>query len=206
MGSRQSEMIRLMNRSFLAIFPHVIAGLVFALACAGCRPAAQPEAQAPEAKAVVAATDPWVRAFTADNRASVEFPLSPLEHEAVGGDGTNSARMFTVICNVTNKGISLRMSYSPIPAGQPAMPPLQRMEEIATSMQAQGFRLISTIEVAGLSAVYQIVADKGTDEQRFVIRMAIRPNMIYRVMAISLAGFHDDPMIPRFIGTFECKE
>jgi hypothetical protein len=40
---------------------------------------------------------------------------------------------------------------------------------------------------------------------RYVTRVAIAPKAIYRVFATSTSGFHDDPVINRFVDSFSLR-
>jgi hypothetical protein len=49
---------------------------------------------------------------------------------------------------------------------------------------------------------YRMVLEKDGGKVRCVTRVAISPKAIYRAIATSTPGFHDDPVISRFIASF----
>ena len=49
---------------------------------------------------------------------------------------------------------------------------------------------------------FRILVEKDQGKSRSLMRVALAPSAIYRVIATSTDGFHDDPVITRFIDSF----
>ena len=149
--------------------------------------------------------DGWQRVATADGNVSVEFPTSSAGEETVTEIKGVDGQMFSVLCNVTNKNINLRLSYNQTPPEAVGMSSTQQVEQVANSMKQNGFTIASLNAVSGPGEVFQIVADKAEGQQRFVMRIAIRNGVMYRAIATSTREFNADPAVATFINSFQCK-
>jgi len=52
---------------------------------------------------------------------------------------------------------------------------------------------------------YRMVIEKDDGKNRLLIRVAITSKAIYRAVATSSSGFHDDPVITRFVNSFSLQ-
>ena len=187
-------------------------GIGLSLALAGCgsdsgpKPADKPEAGEMKSHFQLASEPAkgWQRIATAQGGASVEFPISSSMVETVGDPSGSSPQVFSLSGDVTNKSINLRFSYSRIPAEWAQLAETQQLEQVVASFKQSGFGVSAVGPVPGQAGVFQIVADKNGNEQRFVVRVAFLKGFIYRAVATSIAGFHDDPDVMTFINSFKC--
>lgn len=149
----------------------------------------------------------WQRVFTADKRASAEFPCATATVTATDSVGSISVKRVTVNCDIPRKGINLRLSRNEIPPESEALTPAQRFEELKTYFQQQGYSLISSAPESNIDfPCYRLTVERDKGQTRCVMRMAILSKAIYRVIATSTAGFHDDPVIERFVDSFNIEK
>jgi hypothetical protein len=148
----------------------------------------------------------WSSVSTNDGRASADFP-APVTTQAATDTGEGvSVRRVSTICDVPRKDISLRLSWSEIPAGAPALNVEQRIEAIKGFFQQQGFVLSSChAENQGDVPCYRLVMDKDGGKVRLIARIAITAGGIYRAVAVSTSGSHDDAVTGRFIDSFTIR-
>jgi hypothetical protein len=145
----------------------------------------------------------WQRFSTNDEHASAEFPIAPTREEATDHAGALSVHRIEMICNVPKRDINLRLSYNQIPPEGAGLTTSQRLEGMTAFFEQQGFKITTfTNETVGEIPIYRIVADKNSGEVRQMLRIAIQNNAIYRALATSTRGFHDDPVIMRFVDSF----
>lgn len=147
----------------------------------------------------------WVRVFTADNVASVEFPERPKFETATEVVDGISTKQETFRGSVFHRDITLFLTRNELPS-IPAMNREQRVDHLKSFFQQQGFLVIScTAEGQANRPVYRIVVEKNGGKVRAVIKVVFKSNCLYRAVAASTEGFHDDPVIGRFINSFVAK-
>ncbi|PYJ84114.1 MAG: hypothetical protein DME22_13925 [Verrucomicrobia bacterium] len=148
----------------------------------------------------------WRRAFTGDKRASAEFPCAISTETATDSAQGVSIRRLTVNCNVPRRDINLRLSYNEIPPEGAGLTIEQRLDGLRTFFTQQGFTIISCVpDGHGDVPGYRIVIERDGAKTRCLTRVAIAPKAIYRAVATSTSGFHEDPVITRFINSFKCE-
>jgi hypothetical protein len=148
----------------------------------------------------------WQRTFTSDQRASAEFPCATTSEEATDSAQGVSIRRLTVNCNVPQRDINLRLSYNEIPPEGAGLTIEQRLDGLKAFFTQQGFTVVSCIpdghaEVPG----YRIIIEKDYGKTRVLTRVAIAPKALYRAVATSTSGFHEDIVISRFIDSFRLQ-
>jgi hypothetical protein len=112
----------------------------------------------------------------------------------------------TVHCNVPQRDINLRLSYNEIPPEGAGLTVEQRLDGLKSFFQQQGFAITSTVPDAhGDIPGYRILVEKDQGKIRCLLRVAIAPKAVYRAVATSTSGFHDDPVIGRFVDSFSMQ-
>jgi hypothetical protein len=156
----------------------------------------------------------WRRVATSDGHASAEFPCATVTESAVDSGAGVSLRRWTVRCNVPGKDIDLRLSFNELPPGSfNELPPEGAglsLEERVAGMRGfgerQGFAVVSVDpELYGDVAGYRILLEQGGGKTRCLFRMAVAHGTLYRVVATSAGGLHDDPAIARFVESFRLE-
>jgi len=148
----------------------------------------------------------WHRAFTSDQRASAEFPCATTTETATDVAHGVSIQRLTASCNVPQRDINLRLTYNEIPPEGAGLTVEQRFEGLKSFFQQQGFAIISSVPDAhGAIPGYRILVEKDQGKTRTLIRVAIAPKAIYRAVATSTIGFHDNPVIARFVDSFRMQ-
>jgi hypothetical protein len=145
----------------------------------------------------------WQRAFTSDQRASAEFPCATTTDSATDSAQGVSVRRLTVNCNVPQRDINLRLSYNEIPPEGAGLTIEQRLDGLRSYFEQQGFTIVSCVpDRHGDVPGYRIVIEKDGGKIRCLTRVAIAPKAIYRAVATSTSGFHEDAVITRFVDSF----
>lgn len=145
----------------------------------------------------------WQRNYTSDQRASAEFPCPATSKAATDSAQGVTLTRLTVNCNVPQRDINLRLSYNEIPPEGAGLTIEQRLEGLRTFFEQQGFKIVSYVPEAHRNVPgYRILIEKDGGKIRCLTRVAITPKAIYRAVATSTSGFHDDAVIPRFIDSF----
>ena len=148
----------------------------------------------------------WQRVYTSDQRASAEFPCATTSETATDSAQGVSIKRLTVNCNVPQRDINLRLSYNEIPPEGASLTIEQRIDGLTNYFQQQGFTIVSSVpDAQGDIPGYRIVIEKDHGQTRSLMRVAIAPKAIYRVVATSTSGFHDDPVIGRFVDSFTVR-
>ncbi len=146
---------------------------------------------------------PWHRAFTSDQRASAEFPCATTTETAADSAQGVSVQRLTVNCNVPRTDINLRLSFNEIPPEGEGFTIEQRLAGLKSFFEQRGFATTSCVpDGPGAIPSYRMVLEQERGKVRCVTRVAIGPKAIYRAIATSSSGFHDDPVITRFIDSF----
>lgn len=148
----------------------------------------------------------WQRSFTSDQRASAEFPCTTTTETATDSAQGVSIKRLTVNCNVPQRDINLRLSYNEIPPEGASLTVEQRLDGLRSYFNKQGFTIISCVPDGHKEIPdYRLVMEGDHGKVRCVTRIAITPKAIYRAVATSTSGFHDDPVIPRFVDSFKLQ-
>ena len=201
-----------MKREFFIRFHCAV--IAAALGLAGCRPDSKPtdspilrDTQPTNGLSQPGTTsgDDWRRVTSPDGNVSVEFPLAFPATEEVAGGSSGAPEITSFYCSITNKAIILRLSYHKIPPDAVGLKPVQLVGQIVDSMKAQGLTGIVADELGGAVPIYQILAVNESARQFFVIRVAVRDGLIYRAIATSVGGNYSDPIMLRFVRSFQCK-
>jgi hypothetical protein len=141
-----------------------------------------------------------VTVSTDDGMVSAEFPQPPVRQEAIDEAPGVKVHRITRECDLDGSRINLRLSYNEYaPGGKDAPVPamLANMEQV---FKQQGFDLTKNTELP--DSIHEMVLDRPSDGARMVFRIWFGPEGVYRVLATTLKGSHDDPRAARLISSF----
>ncbi|MEI7535517.1 MAG: hypothetical protein WCK57_14215 [Verrucomicrobiae bacterium] len=145
----------------------------------------------------------WQRASTSDKRASVEFPCATTNETVTDTLQGVSMQRQTLNCNLPQRDINLRLSYSEVSPEAASLSVEQRVESLKKFLQQKGFTVTSCEpDGHGDTPGYRIVYEGDHGKIQCLMRIVITPKAIYRVLATSASGFHDDSAISHFINSF----
>lgn len=148
----------------------------------------------------------WKQAFTDDKLALAKFPAPTVKDTETYLDLGGKAERHTVKCMVPERDISLALTDSPMPPGSEKVSIEKQFDHMIELSTKKGFKLITRVpEQHGDTPGCRMVLEKDNGKLRMVMRVAITPKMVYAVIAVSTAHFHDDPVITRFIDSFSLK-
>jgi len=144
----------------------------------------------------------WHRVYSADHHASAEFPRPTDAETSTDTARGVSLQNLTIQCDIPYRSINLRLSYNGIPPEGAGLTVEQRIEGMRSYFEQQGFTVASCVpEESADIPHYRIVINKG-EKTRVFLRVAITSKAIYRAMATSTDGYHDDAVITRFLDSF----
>ena len=145
----------------------------------------------------------WRTISTDDGAASADFPTEP--KMSVSRDSVNRVSVRSVARHheMPDKAIQLVLSCSPVDMRVHDLPETQRVEAITTYLVQQGFA-ITHVGLVSLGMVngHAIDSQKNGGKAIVRIRAAYVGGFLYRVVASSEAGHHDDPVTQRFLDSF----
>jgi len=146
----------------------------------------------------------WQRVYSDDQRASAEFPRpTDTEIDTTSAKGISIRR---IQCDVPYKSINLRLSHNDIPPEGLGPTVEQRIEAVLSNFKQQGLTVVSCIPEKNADApCYRIVVEKDGGKIQISWRIAITPKALYGAMATSTGGYHDDPVIARFLDSFKIQ-
>lgn len=146
---------------------------------------------------------PWKQAFSSDKRAFAKFPAPTNKQTETYLDLGGKAERHTVKCMVPERDISLALTDSPMPPGSDKVPIEEQFDHMIALSTEKGYKLITrTSEQHGDIPGCRMVMEKDNGKLRMVMRVAITPKTVYAVFAVSTTPFHDDPVINRFLDSF----
>jgi len=149
------------------------------------------------------ATYSWRRVATSDGKASAEFPVQPTTETATDTFEGLSVTRVSLKCEVPYRDIKLRLTWSEIPPEGPALTAEERIAGMKAFFEEHGLVVSSCLpENLGSVPCYRMVVERDGGKVRVRTRIAITPRIMYRVIAESSSGFHDDPAIERFMDSF----
>jgi hypothetical protein len=148
----------------------------------------------------------WQRFSTTDGFASAEFPLSPTKEENVYQDGISSIHISTFVCNLHNKQINLRFTCGQIPSQFLLSTDTQRLEASEVGLQRAGFKMTTfTNDNFGAIPIYRIATDSNDGNAHSIMRVAYQHGYTYHVTATFNRAFQNDPVITRFLDSFQIR-
>ena len=139
-----------------------------------------------------------VSATTDDGKVSVVFPQEPVRTEAVDEAPGVKVRRVTRACNF--KGIDLRLSYNDYAPGAKDVPEDERIANVEGYLTQQGFVIEASSKQPG--SIHELVVNKPDAGIRQVMRLWFGPEGVYRAVATTEKGHHDDPRAVDFISSF----
>jgi hypothetical protein len=139
-----------------------------------------------------------VTATTDDGIASAVFPQAPVRTEAVDRAPGVEVRRVTRACNFY--GIDLRLSHNEYAPGGKDIPKEVLLANVKEYFKQQGFILAESSEHPG--GLHELVMDNPDVGARQIMRIWFGPEGVYRALATTEKGHHDDPRVLAFIQSF----
>ena len=146
----------------------------------------------------------WRTVRTDDGIAQVEFPILPTRTEATDRAGEIEVYRVTHSADLANGKLNLRFSFNEYPPTPEEVPYEVRMSGIKEYFVQQGFIIIEDLELP--SGIWKLVVAKPDNKARMSFRIGLTTNGIYRALATSMAGQHDDARIDRFLESFTLRQ
>lgn len=136
--------------------------------------------------------------------AQVDFPKSP---ETTKGkdliDGFEVARV-THLLNLAEGKVNLRFTVDEYPKEYPTFTEDLMFEATKNHLIAQGFIIEESLVLPNDTRLIKAVQkDKGA---RIDMRLYITDREIYRILATSMKGHHEDSRIEKFMGSFKVNK
>ena len=142
----------------------------------------------------------WRVVSTDDGVASAQFPAAPIREEVVDeGEGISVSRVSFVTVLLNDK-LNLRLSFSEYPTSSEGVAASEIYEGISASFGEMGFQVARETQVE--SNVWSVELEQVSGSARIKTKICVMPNGVYRVMATSVDGAHDDERIDPFISSF----
>ena len=139
-----------------------------------------------------------VTVTTDDGMVSAEFPQAPVRTEAVDEAPGVKVHRVTRACNF--RGIDLRLSYNEYPPGGKETPKEELLANMKEYFKQQGFNLVESSELP--EAIHELVMDKPEVKVRQVMRIWFGPDGVYRALATTEDGHHEDPRALALLSSF----
>ncbi|MEK7949108.1 hypothetical protein [Luteolibacter soli] len=139
-----------------------------------------------------------VTATTDDGKVSVIFPKEPVRTEAVDEAPGAKAHRVTRACNFP--GIDLRLSFNPYPPGGNDSQGDAILANMKKLLEEKGFSVAGSSELPG--QIHELLLEKPAEGIKQTMRVWYGPGGIYRAMATTEAGHHDDSRARNFISSF----
>jgi len=148
----------------------------------------------------------WQRHLTSDGFASAEFPATPQSKEQTDTANGVSAQRTSLICDVPFKDISLFLSFSPLPVGEPAVPDSERLAALKSYFTQQGFTIVRESPAQfGASPGFVLDLERDGGKVRMWTRIAYVAGKVYRVVVSSTGSHHDDAIISHYLDSFRIE-
>lgn len=147
----------------------------------------------------------WVRYNTNDGMASAEFPGKPEGRQGAASVNDISVQSTTLAYDVPHTDIALRLSFSPVPTGQPDLTDAERLAATKAFFTQQGFSVVDeSLMQLGTASGFSIEMERGGKE-RVWMRVACEAGKVYRVVASSSGSRRYDEFVKHFIESFRIE-
>jgi hypothetical protein len=137
---------------------------------------------------------------TDDGMATVVFPDASVRSEAVSEASGTAVPRETRSCSLEGGQINLRLSYSQYPLGGKDLPMDLRLSNMTEELERRGLNLVERSEQPG--SIQEFILDSPSEGVRTVMRIWFGPEGVYRAIAATGKGHHDDPRAQAFISSF----
>ena len=148
----------------------------------------------------------WRRVATSDGMASVEFPGAPKANDQTQTLQGQTVQTLGWVYSVPGKDISLRISYSDVPAAEAEVPVATRFDFSKQFFIGQGFQLLrEETATFGGAPGYSLEMEQADGKAVMWVRIAYLGSRIYRIVGSAGAPFREDPVIPQFMQSFQIR-
>jgi hypothetical protein len=142
----------------------------------------------------------WRIIHTDDRVAKVEFPTNPERSEATDRAGEIEVHRISHIANLEAGMLNFRLSFNEYPPSSGALSDNERITGIKDYFSDGGFKIIECAQLQ--DGLWSLIVAQPDNKSRISMRIGFRPNGIYRALATSMNGHHNDPRIEHFLKTF----
>lgn len=142
-----------------------------------------------------------VTVTTDDGLVSAEFPEAPVRREAVDGGQEIQVRRVTRECDLEGGRINLRLSFNQYAPGIKGLGEATLLANLEQTFKQQGFVLLGNPR--HLDSIWAVTFERPADGARMATCIWFGPEGIYRVLATTQKGLHDDPRAARLISSFQ---
>lgn len=146
----------------------------------------------------------WTTIQTDDGIAQASFPESPERTEATDRAGEIEVHRITHAADLSGGKLNLRLSFNEYPPQSKALTDDERVAGMREFFRQGGFSIVEDAELSNHNR--KLVVAKDDSKSRVSIHFRMMRNGIYRAIATSLNGSHDDPRIERFLQSFQINE
>ncbi len=154
----------------------------------------------------LAAPVEWRRVSTSDGIASVEFPGTPKHNKQTHKLQGQAIRTIGWVYDIPGKDISLRISHSDVLVEEAEILDTERFNFIKQYFIEQGFHLLSeSTGTYGTTPGYSLHMEMGNGESVLWMRLAFVDARIYRIICSTGKSFRDDPVVVKFMESFQVK-
>lgn len=146
----------------------------------------------------------WRIVETDDGVARVEFPTTPERAEATDRAGEIEVHRVSHVADLADGKLNLRLSFNEYPPGSENFSDADRIAGIREFFVQEGFEIVENAKLE--DGIWTLLVAQPTKKARMSMRLGIMPNGIYRAIATSMAGHHDDARIKRFLNSFAANK
>jgi hypothetical protein len=153
------------------------------------------------------AADPapaWRIVHTDDGIAQVEFPTTPTRTEATDRAGEIEVHRVSHVADLEGGKLNLRLSFNEYPPGSEGLSDADRIAGMREFFIQRGFEIEEDAELK--DGIWTLLVAQPNNKARMSMRIGIMPNGIYRALATSMTGHHDDARIDRFLNSFTANK
>lgn len=140
---------------------------------------------------------------TDDGIASAEFPVAPVKRETTDRKDGMEVKRVTQEADLDGGALNLRLSFSPYPPGGDGFSDEARLAELKRIFLGAGYQPLE--ESVTADGIHKLVAENSGDGSRLSMRFKFSPGGLYRVLATSRRGYHEDARIGPFLDSFVVK-
>jgi len=149
----------------------------------------------------------WQRHSTGDGFASAEFPATPQAKQQTDTLNGISVQRTSLTYNVPFKEISLFLSFSPMPPGEPNALDAERFAALKTYFTQQGFSIVRESPTQlGAASGFALDLQRDGGKIRMWMRIAYVAGRVYRVVVSSTGLHHDDTIISHYLESFRIEQ
>ena len=142
----------------------------------------------------------WRIVKTDDGIAQVEFPTEPTRTEATDRAGEIEVHRISHVADLSDGKLSLRLSFNEHLPGSEGLSDENRIAGMREFFVQGGFEISEDAKLQ--DGIWSLLVEQSNNNAKMSMRIGIMPNGIYRALATSMPGHHDDARIERFLNSF----